>query len=385
LLANINRPHTLDKVIGQDIVVKAINNGFKNSTLGNVIYLIGNSGTGKNTLANIIAETLVCENPSVDEKGYKIPCCKCKSCIDIIEERWNKIKVYPGANLNAEALKSIEDELQYLPLLDEYRIYIFNEAQQSPVLRRLLEIIEPIYKNTTFIITSTDKSKFSNQSGKSNKEQETQALRSRGTYFNLKPISSKQIGNYLFSLLVENDPDSKIPESFMVEVIPTISDNAQGNFRTAINDFNTVLNAEVYTEKETIELLGYTNTKEYNQILIEICNRNSIVLQRIKELDDIYGFCQYINKVLTDIQIRYILGKSFDEEWKEKNYNVIINTKYFKDVYKMFMEINQEASGLYNGTFTNYFIFRLLMFFDPVPIMGLPAKKPLEKKPLKKE
>ena len=382
MLANNTRPKTLKEVIGQDTIVKAINNGFKTNTLGNVIYLIGPSGVGKNTIANIISEMLICEHPEKDEKGNLIPCCKCASCLDILEEKYQRVKIYSGANLTADSLKDLENELQYNVIFSKHRVIQINEAQQSPVLRRLLEIIEQPYSNTTFILTSTDKSKFSNQTGKSNKEQEIQALRSRGTYLQLKPISIKQIGEVLFNLLSNFDSEDKLPETFLTEVLPLIAENANGNLRLAINDFNTILNAEVYTEKEVIDLLGYENVKEYYYILSELCSKNSSILNRINELEEIYSFYQYSWKVLTEMSVRVIIGKPFDEEWKEKNYRALSKLG-FEEVYTLFGEISKEAIGLYNGAFNNYFLYKTILFFKKNNLEGIDKPKKIIKKVVK--
>jgi DNA polymerase III gamma/tau subunit len=383
LLANIKRPHSLSEVIGQDTIVKAIYNSFKTNSLSNVIYLLGNSGTGKNTIANIVALMLMCENPDENHN----PCGKCSHCLDIIEEKNNTIKIYSGADLTADALKELETELQYSPsIFNRNRVYIFNEAQQSSVLRRLLEVIETVYTNTYFIITSTDKSKFSNLSGKSNKEQETQALRSRGTYFNLKNISTKQIGDYLFSLLEKFDPEGKLPETFIEEGLLTIAENANGNLRLAINDFSTVLNAETFTQKEIIDLLGYQNTTNYLDYLSRLCKKDKTVLQEIKELDDAYSFFVYTWKVLMEIQVRHILGNPFDEEWKEKNYKQMITLPYFKELYSSYSKIGLEIGGTYyNGNFINILLCYLILFFEGNKIFPnmyekkLPRKTPITK------
>lgn len=375
MLANSYRPHTLNEVIGQDTVVKALRNAFKTNTLGNVIYLIGNSGTGKNTIANIIASTLVCEHPAIDDKGNINPCCKCPSCIDVIEEKNQKVETYAGANLTADALKELEDKLGYSTVFVKHRVIIVNEAQQSPVLRRLLEVIETPYKDTTFVLTSTDKAKFSNTGGKTNKDQETQALRSRGTFFNLKPISTKQISEYLFNLTLKYDTENKIPESFYDEGLMVIAENANGNLRLAVNDFSTILNAEVYTEKEIVELLGYTNTQEYLAILNSICTGKSEILNRLYELDDLYGFVQYSSKILTENQIRGILGKPFDEEYKEKAYQVFKASNNLKKVYNLFSEINKESTGLFNGAYTNFVMSMFVNYFDMNPVG---VKKPVK-------
>lgn len=356
MLSDILRPKTLQDVIGQDSVVKILKEQIKNNKLSNVLFFIGNSGCGKTTLATIIATTLSCDKPIMVD-GVKTPCGVCDSCKDIIEERLQKnVSIYNGADITADAIRELESSLHYTTLDGKPRIIIINEAQLVKELKRLLEIIETTKEDVYFIFTSTDKSKFSNTSGKDNKSQETQALRSRGSYFNIRAFNTKDISDYLFSLLEKVDPDEKIPDTFIEEGIPTIASNCHGNIRQAINDFGQCIDGEIYTEKEISNLLGYEDEKEFHDMLYKIATYNTEIFSKLEDVD-IAGFFNYSWTILTSVGIKKITNEVCKEQWKEKTANALLATNNVEKILKLYENVYKSCNGYFNEkVFYNYLI-----------------------------
>lgn len=371
MLANTLRPRTLNDVIGQDAVTKILKEHFKNATLPNVLFMIGNSGAGKNTIANIVAATLSCDKIKFIDK-VPTPCCECASCKDIIEERFQQnVTVYNGSDVTADAIRELEKSLQYSTFDGKPRVIIINEAQLVKELKRLLEIIETNKKHVYFIFTSTDKAKFANISGKDNKSQETQALRSRGAFFNIKAFNTKDISDYLYSLLEKIDPEEKIPEVFLEEGIQVIAENAHGNIRQAINDFSQCVTGEVYEEKDVRDLLGYEDEKEFTSILYGITLKKHDVFEKIKAVD-VQSFFNYSWTILLSAGLKSITGEVYKESWKEKTAKSLIDTNSVLPLLKMYETINYSCNGYFNE---KVFMTHLLKFYEDSAVESNKPKK----------
>lgn len=369
MLATDIRPYSLDEVIGQKNIIVGLKNYFKTKSLPNCIAFVGHSGCGKNTLANITAMALNCQNPKEDGQ----PCGECPSCKDVKKELFQRdIYCYSGADVVADEIKKIEEIISYNPQFDSNTIIIINEAQIVPNLRRLLEIIESNRKNVYFIFTSTDTNKFSNTFGKDNKTQEKNALRSRMAMFNLKPITTNDIMEYLFRLLEKIDPEQKIPDVFIDEGIITISENSKNNLRQAINDFSTAINSECYNAESIINLLGYEDEKKEYEQIINLATKSKKFIDFIRDFSNLEGFFNYSFKIITDNIIRDLSDTPFELEWKEKSYKVLKSTGNLKEL----SELYSTTHNLMNGYFKDsVFLSQIFKFY-----LKSENYKPIDKK-----
>lgn len=339
----------LNDVIGQDTIVKTLKNYLNSNNFPSVLYLIGQSGSGKSLIANIVAATLNCEHPETIN-GIVSPCGKCASCKDIQNEFYQMgVRRYNGGMLNVEGLREIETFINYSSFMYKNKIIILNEAQMIKELKRLLEIIEQRNDNVYFIFTSTDTEKFKNVvSSKDNADQEKQALRSRGCFLNFKPVNEEVIAKYLFKLLSDIDPEEKVPEIFVSEGIQAIASNANGNVRLAVNDFHTALNGEVYDEKGIIDLLGYVDEKDYVSLLMDLAYKKETAVERIMKVEDIYGFFVYAWKVITDSQLFTLSPIQNRKDYQIRTTQDLIKSGNLNDLGKLFATINQQLYGVYN-------------------------------------
>jgi DNA polymerase III gamma/tau subunit len=344
--ANLYRPHSLNDVIGQATIVKALRKYFNTGSFPNCSIFCGTSGSGKNTLANIVAQTLSCRNPAKDTDGNIEPCHTCPSCQMIEKELPNSnIIIYNGGEMKADDIYSLSESLQYDP--QGKRIIIINEAQRVTSISKLLEIIEVPRKDTYFIFTSTDTQKFKNIGKQDNKSQEQAAMRSRIAYFNIKPIAPTAISSLLFDIIEKESKE--VPDSFLETGIHTIAEGSKGNVRQAINDLNVALTAEVYDEKELQELLGYEDEKGYVENLLYLLKKDVRVLDYLLEdCKDIAGFFNYSWFVLNETCLKTITKKTFANMWKETNAQEIIATGMQDILLSVYENTNQKCYGFFN-------------------------------------
>jgi|GEM_PF-2088919 len=369
MLATDIRARTFQDIVGQDTIVKGISNYLKSNNLPDVIFFVGNSGAGKTTLAYLTAMTLNCHNPITDKNGNKNPCGTCPSCLDVKNEHFQRdIHVYNGGQLKADGIDEIEEKLGYSAMTDENLIFVLNESQMISSIKKFLAMIEKPRKNTYFILTSTDKDKFKNVGGSNNKDQETTALRSRGAFFTIKPISASAIKDYLFNLLEKLDPEGSVPNTFLEEGLQLIAENANGNIRMAINDLSQCIASETYTNEEVMNLLGYEDEKEHIAILYNMALGNKSVLSKLKEIE-IPSFFNYSWKVLTDIGFREIENTPFKEQWKEKSAKAILDSNNFPRLLKIYEDTNKICLSYFNEKVFLNFVYKYYKDITNVPVV----------------
>ena len=106
------RPKKLSDVIGQPVVVQAFTNAFKNKTLHHAYILAGNLGTGKTTIARIVAAMENCENGPTLE-----PCGKCSNCVEIFSGKSFDVREMDAAsNRGVDDIRKIHEDLYHSPI-----------------------------------------------------------------------------------------------------------------------------------------------------------------------------------------------------------------------------------------------------------------------------
>ena len=382
MLAIDIRPKKFAEVVGQKTIVNGLQSFIKNKTIPNVLMFVGNSGIGKNTLADLMSMIINCDNPK-EENGFIEPCGCCPACKDVLSRHFQRdCHVYSGNELTVEKLKELEEILMYNPSVDGHTIIQINEAQLCGNLPRLLEILEYNLPHVHWILTSTDKAKFTNTLSKTNKGQQQNAFRSRLTFYNLQPIKTDEIKDFLFGYLSKIDPDEKIPDTFIEEGLQVIAENSKNNLRQAINDFATALSSEAYTADDVRNLLGYEDEKkEYEQVFL-LAKKNKSALTYISELDDIEGFFVYAWKIIADIALREISDNPEKEDWKEKSAQKVIATGNLTALFKVFNNTWKMNNGYFNG---NTFIAELYDYYsNTISVKKIPVTTDLKVKKIKK-
>ena len=148
------RPHTFDDVKGQDHIVTTLQNQIRAQRIGHAYLFCGTRGTGKTTVAKILARSVNCENP-IDGS----PCGECPSCKQIAAgTSLNVVEIDAASNNGVENIREIRDQVQYPPTEGKYRVYIIDEVHMlsTGAFNALLKTLEEPPSYVIFILATTE-------------------------------------------------------------------------------------------------------------------------------------------------------------------------------------------------------------------------------------
>ena len=216
VLARKYRPSSFSEVVGQEHVLKALENSISQNKLHQAYIFSGTRGVGKTTIARVFSKCLNCmqaDSPQV------IPCNKCSACEEIkIGRHMEFLEVDAASRTGVDDMRELLDSVQYKPANARFKIYLIDEVHMlsKSSFNALLKTLEEPPPHVMFLMATTEVEKV------------PKTVLSRCLQLNLKVIPEAKIQLHLKSLL---DLESiKYDE----ESIALIADSAQGSVRDGL-------------------------------------------------------------------------------------------------------------------------------------------------------
>ncbi|WKE64438.1 DNA polymerase III subunit gamma/tau [Gallaecimonas kandeliae] len=215
VLARKWRPQQFSALVGQEHVVRALNNALAQNRLHHAYLFTGTRGVGKTTLARIFAKSLNCETGVTPT-----PCGQCSTCLEI--ERGNfvdLIEVDAASRTKVEDTREILDNVQYRPSRGRYKVYLIDEVHMLSrhSFNALLKTLEEPPEHVKFLLATTDPQKL------------PVTILSRCLQFNLKSLSPELISNHLSYVLGEEQLGFEAP------ALKLLAKAANGSMRDALS------------------------------------------------------------------------------------------------------------------------------------------------------
>ena len=203
------RPLNFSEMVGQDHITRTLKNQIMANRVGHAYLFNGGRGTGKTSAAKILARAINCLNPKDGE-----PCNECEICKGAISGSLTDIVEMDAASNNSvEDIRSIREEVNFLPTKAKYRVYIIDEVHMlsTGAFNALLKTLEEPPEHVKFILATTEPQKL------------PATILSRCQRFDFKKISNEDIIKRLE--IVCKESNIEITKEAM-QIIATLSEGA---------------------------------------------------------------------------------------------------------------------------------------------------------------
>ncbi len=260
VLARKWRPQQFSEVVGQEPIVKTLQNAISANRLAHAYLFCGLRGTGKTTTARIFAKALNCaEGPSVN------PCDKCDPCTEITRgSSLDVIEIDGASNRGIDQIRDLRDNVKFAPAGCRFKVYIIDEVHMltTEAFNALLKTLEEPPAHVKFLFATTESQKV------------PATILSRCQRFDLKRIKTAEIVEHLKKMGTAEKVEAEESALF------AIATQADGSLRDAISLFDQMIS---YCEKEIKEedvnaILGLIQKEKYFEIVDAILDKNGAAL-----------------------------------------------------------------------------------------------------------
>ena len=152
------RPQTFKEVVGQTHVVKTITSAISSGKTSHAYLFAGPRGTGKTTMARLLAKAINCEDHSPPAGGYE-PCNKCPSCLEFSEGRaFDLIEIDAASRTGVDDVRELLDIVRTSPSRSKYKVFIIDEVHMlsKSAFNALLKTLEEPPAHAVFILATTE-------------------------------------------------------------------------------------------------------------------------------------------------------------------------------------------------------------------------------------
>ncbi|MFV8473121.1 DNA polymerase III subunit gamma/tau [Mycoplasma sp. 4F] len=258
------RPNTFEQVVGQEHIVKTLQNIILSGKVGHAYLFCGPKGTGKTSVAKIFANVLNC--------AHNNNAISCQNCLAHFNDSLDIIEMDAASNNGVDEIRDLKEKIEQAPINSKYKIYIIDEVHMltKSAFNALLKTLEEPPVHSIFILATTDVQKV------------PLTIRSRTQVFNFNRMSDKDIMQHLAHVLeLENIQYEK-------EALRIIARLSSGGMRDALSiaDQSASFNGATITAESLYANFGILSTNETITLMNLILNASAYeLIRKLNELE----------------------------------------------------------------------------------------------------
>ncbi|MED4240850.1 DNA polymerase III subunit gamma/tau [Priestia megaterium] len=330
-LYRVYRPQSFNDVVGQQHIIKTLQNALVQEKFSHAYLFSGPRGTGKTTAAKILAKAVNCEKAPIAE-----PCNECATCRGITDGSISDvIEIDAASNNGVDEIRDIRDKVKYAPSAVRYKVYIIDEVHMLSIgaFNALLKTLEEPPAHVIFILATTEPHKI------------PLTIISRCQRFDFKRISPEDIVYRMKEVL--GSEELEVSEDALYEIAKA----SEGGMRDALSLLDQAISysTEKVSLEDVLSITGAVSQVFIVKIVQAIFNENIVealdsVESLIKNGKDPARFVEDLIFYYRDVLLyqaseenAYLLEKAaVNEEFKELSSKM--NSAF---IYKVIAELNQ--------------------------------------------
>ena len=293
------RPAEFDEVKGQEHIVTTLRNQIKTDRIGHAYLFCGTRGTGKTTIAKILAKAVNCENP-VDGS----PCNQCAMCQKINSQTsMNVIEIDAASNNGVGNIRDIIEEVQYSPTEGRFKVYIIDEVHMlsTGAFNALLKTLEEPPEYVIFILATTEAHKI------------PITILSRCQRYDFKRITIDTIENRLRELVDKERVDA---EEKALRYIAKVADGSMRDALSLLDQCIAFYLGQTLTYDRALEVLGAVDTAVYSRMFRCVAEYDAVGCLELVDEMMVSGrdLSQFVNEFVWYLRNLLLIGTSAQGE-----------------------------------------------------------------------
>jgi DNA polymerase-3 subunit gamma/tau len=281
VLARKYRPQTFDEVIEQVHITRTLTNAISSGRVAHAILFSGPRGTGKTTVARILAKAMNC-----DQGPTPAPCNDCRSCHEITGGHAVDVFEIDGASNNSvDQVRELRENIKYMPAHSPYKIYIIDEVHMlsTAAFNALLKTLEEPPPHVMFMFATTEPHKI------------PITILSRCQRYDFRRIGLDSISSHMASLCQQEGYE------ISAESLGLIAREAGGSMRDALSLLDQLMTSAqgLLNHDRVLDILGIIDRKVIFDLAGSILNADMPAVLDL--LDNVYDRGIEIKKLYADL------------------------------------------------------------------------------------